>query len=451
MSYKTDPFFNSSFDPEKRASVLSTNVACKAYAKGSEKEKHLAGQSTSGARLLVSFLLSCALPRKLLLGNVKLCLLGIAESEGYTNVVTGCVNLAVLMPVLAVMMVSLLLNVHFLIQWRRRQRFLLSEEEIYQLHLAREAIAVNHEDQEEENVEVKKKKFFGGRFKKCKKEGDKREKDHENTQDSSNLDKDKGEAIEMQESKDFLNTQDGSCGLDIPREQDSSWEKKRPWEHDDDVTRADDNHEILRLDDILRVQETSTPVQDSMNEWESPRSIDSAGTKGIPCLEDILREQDSSLPTQDHSHELDSPRTQESPRTKEIPRLEEIFSASEGEAKENVHDKTRPDVSGAHHRSGSLQAPRIAEFFLPSDESDAERQSVTSEEPLVSHYMEKMDFEKENEDEHGEEPLVSHYMEKMDFEKGNEDNVQDQEPLVSYYKEKIDFEESKNDEEPVLK
>ena len=330
---------------------------------------------------------------------------------------------------------------------------MLSEEEIYQLHLAREDIAVNHEDKEEENVEVKKKKFFGGRFKKCKKEGDKREKDHhENIQDSSNLDKDKGEEIEMQESKDFLNTQDGSHGLDIPREQDSSWKKKRPWEHDDDVTRADDNQEILRLDDILRVQETSTPVQDSMNEWESPRSIDSAGTKGIPRLEDILREQDSSLPTQDHSHELDSPRTQESPRTKEIPRLEEIFSASEGEAKENVHDETRADVCGAHRsRSGSLQAPRIAEFFLPSDESDAERQSVTSEEPLVSHYMEKMDFEKENDDEHGEEPLVSHYMEKMDFEKGNEDNVQDQEPLVSYYKEKMDFEVSKNDEEPVLK
>ena len=378
--------------------------------------------------------------------------MGIAESEGYTNVVTGCVNLAVLMPVLVVMMVSLLLNVHFLIQWRRRQRFLLSEEEIYQLHLAREATAVNHEGLEEENVEVKKKKFFGGRFKKCKKEGDKNGKDHENIQDSSNLDKENGEAIEMQESKDFLNTQDGSRGLDLPREQDSSWEKKRPWEHDDDdVTRADDNQEILRLDDILRVQETSTPLQDSMNEWESPRSIDSAGTKGIPRLEDILREQDSSLPTQDHSHELDSPRTQESPRTKEIPRLEEIFSASEGEAKENVHDEIRPDVSGAHRGSGSLQAPRIAEFFLPSDESDAERQSVTSEEPLVSHYMEKMDFEKENEDEHGEEPLVSHYMEKMDFEKGNEDNVQDQEPLVSYYKEKMDFEESKNDEEPVLK
>ena len=42
-------FFNSSFDPEKRASVSSTNVACKAYAKGSEKEKHLARESTSGA------------------------------------------------------------------------------------------------------------------------------------------------------------------------------------------------------------------------------------------------------------------------------------------------------------------------------------------------------------------------------------------------------------------
>lgn len=384
------------------------------------------------------FFASCALPRKLLLGNVKLCLLGIAESEGYTKLVTGCVNLAVLMPVLAAMMASFLLNVHFLIQWRRRQRFLLSDEEIYQLHLAREATAVNHEDQEEENVEVRKKNFFGGRFKKCKKEGDKKEKNHESIQDSSNLDKDKGEAIEMQESKYFLNTQD------------SSREKKRPWEYDD-VTRADDNQEILRLDDILRVQETSTPVQDSMNEWESPRSIDSAGTKGIPRLEDILREQDSSLPTQDHSHELDSLRTQESPRTQEIPPLEEILRASEGEAKENEHDETRPDVSDAHYRSGSLQAPRIAEFFLPSDESDAEHQSVTSEEPLVSHYMTKMDFEKANDEELGEEPLVSHYMEKMDFEKGNEDNAVDQEPLVSYYKEKMDFEESKNDEEPVLK
>ena len=384
------------------------------------------------------FFASCALPRKLLLGNVKLCLLGIAESEGYTKLVTGCVNLAVLMPVLAVMMASFLLNVHFLIQWRRRQRFLLSDEEIYQLHLAREATAVNHEDQDEENVEVRKKNFSGGRFKKCKKEGDNKEKNHESIQDSSNLDKDKGEAIEMQESKYFLNTQD------------SSREKKRPWEYDD-VTRADDNQEILRLDDILRVQETSTPVQDSMNEWESPRSINSAGTKGIPRLEDILREQDSSLPTQDHSHELDSLRTQESPRTQEIPPLEEILRASEGEAKENEHDETRPDVSDTHYRSGSLQAPRIAEFFLPSDESDAEHQSVTSEEPLVSHYMKKMDFEKANDDELGEEPLVSHYMEKMDFEKENEDNAVDQEPLVSYYKEKMDFEESKNDEEPVLK
>ena len=41
LSYKTDAFFNSSFDPEKRASIISTNVACKAYAKGSEKENIL--------------------------------------------------------------------------------------------------------------------------------------------------------------------------------------------------------------------------------------------------------------------------------------------------------------------------------------------------------------------------------------------------------------------------
>lgn len=380
-------------------------------------------------------------------------------------VVTGCVNLSVLMPVLTVMVVSLLLNAHFLIQWRRRQVWLRSEEDFLQLQMLQRSLAANHEEQVKESSETKKKKMFGGGFKKRQKEYEESgEHIEKNGTDSSKHEKNKEEEIEMQVSTDFSHLQESSHALDSPREQESSRALDSPREQDSsrvlhslweqNSARTNDSQEIPRLEDIYRVQDISPPTLDSLRDLDSPRSLESPRTKEIPCLKEILREQDSSSPTQDSSRALDSPRSIETPRTSEIPRLEDFLREEDSsprasdsprsietpraseiprleeflgspEIKDKKHDQTAHDSSDVNRQSAVVEAPRIASFFFPGDESDnegGERQSLNSEQPLVSHYMEKMNFEKGNDDdEHDEEPLVSHYMEKMDFSGANDD------------------------------
>ncbi|XP_074612599.1 uncharacterized protein LOC141866947 isoform X1 [Acropora palmata] len=389
---------------------------------------------------------------------------GCANREGNSPsfVVTGCVNLSVLMPVLAVMMVSLLLNVHFFLQWRRRKQFLLSGEEI---QFGQEFLEANDTEQMEEEVgeaEIGKNETccvgFRRRRRKEKEDIKRRIIGHDNY----HRDDEKNEEVfEMQESTCAQDSYTGgretsqsSPGKEIPPLEDilnqpeiSPIAKHSPRSLQDsphtlntaqespsaeDTPRSLESpkrNEVPRLEDILSHPEISPIAKDRLESpRDSPRTlkslrdsprvpdIDSAlaesprGTE-VPRLEDFIREEETSTDVRDQ------PQLSDIPRTQVIPRVEEFLWDAQ------TKDNNKPACSQTEAGSADSQAPRIADFFLPDDESDIERQSLDSEEPLVSHYMEKMDFEKgSGDEEHVEEPLVSHYMEKMHFEEINDDD-----------------------------
>ncbi|XP_068726679.1 uncharacterized protein [Montipora capricornis] len=379
------------------------------------------------------------------------------------TIVTGCVNLSVLMPVLAVMMVSLLLNVHFLLQWRRRQQSLLSQEDIMRYQIAQESLEVSASEQLEEEGDKNETCFVG--FRRRRKEKEEIKERIVGNDECHSKDEKNNELFEMQEDIDHSYTQDMSTkgqdtsqrspGKEIPRLEHilsqpeiSPIAKHSPRSLQDsprtfgtlrESPRTDDGSQLLespkekeipRLEDILSQPEISPiakdrlesmqdsprtfeSLRDSPRAYDSEHALESAQASEIPRLEDYIGREETS------SDERDKPLSLHIPRTEEIPRLEEFL----WETKTRDDDEAVPDHSDANFQSAEAQAPRIADFFLPGDESDGERQSLDSEEPLVSHYMEKMDFEKglENE-ERDEEPLVSHYMEKMHFEEKNDDD-----------------------------
>ena len=370
-------------------------------------------------------------------------------------------NLSVLMPVLAVMMVSLLLNVHFFLQWRRRKQFLLSGEEI---QFDQEFLEANDTEQMEEEVgeaEIGKNETccvgFRRRRRKEKEDIKRRIIGHDNY----HRDDEKNEVFEMQESTCAQDSYTGgretsqsSPGKEIPPLEDilnqpeiSPIAKHSPRSLQDsphtlntaqespsaeDTPRSLESpkrNEVPRLEDILSHPEISPIAKDRLESpRDSPRTlkslrdsprvpdIDSAlaesprGTE-VPRLEDFIREEETSTDVRDQ------PQLSDIPRTQVIPRVEEFLWDAQ------TKDNNKRACSQTETGSADSQAPRIADFFLPDDESDIERQSLDSEEPLVSHYMEKMDFEKgSGDEEHVEEPLVSHYMEKMHFEEINDDD-----------------------------
>lgn len=194
-------------------------------------------------------------------------------------------NISVLMPVLAVTVVSLLLNVHFLVRWKRRDEWALSEEDIMQLQVSQQVVPI--EEKSEEHVEIKKNKSFRERFRR------RRRKNNENNQHI--------------EENDQNHT-------DIPYERDTQDKNKQ---------------EPIEMQEIL-----------------------------------------------------------------DIPSVAEIKAAEEAADEENA--ETAPAPSDTDRIPVDSETPRIADFFVPGDETDGEtsgRESLDSEMPLVSHYMEKMDFE----------------------------------------------------------
>ena len=385
-----------------------------------------------------------------------------SEGNSPSFIVTGCVNLSVLMPVLAVMMVSLLLNVHFFLQWRRRKQCLLSEEE---MQVGQEFLEANGTEQMEEEVgeaEIGKNETCCVGFRRRRRKDKEEIKKHIIGNDNYHRDDEKSEEVfEMQEGtcaqdrytggrdasqsspgkeipplEDILNQpeispiakhsprslQDSPHTLNTTQESPSAEDTPRSLE-------SPKRNEVPRLEDILSHPEISPIAKDRLESpRDSPRTlkslrdsprvpdIDSAlpesprGTE-VPRLEDFIREEESSTDVRDQ------PQLSDIPRSQEIPRVEEFLWDAQ------TKDNNKPAPSETEAGSADAQAPRIADFFLPDDESDNERQSLDSEEPLVSHYMEKMDFEKgSGDEEHVEEPLVSHYMEKMHFEEINDDD-----------------------------
>ncbi|XP_020615883.1 uncharacterized protein LOC110053911 [Orbicella faveolata] len=79
------------------------------------------------------------------------------------------------------------------------------------------------------------------------------------------------------------------------------------------------------------------------------------------------------------------------PAVPEPPRIADFFTTTDEETDDTVH--ALPDKP----RSSTVaEPPRIADFFAPDDETDGEgsgRESMDSEHPLLSHYVERMDFQ----------------------------------------------------------
>lgn len=240
----------------------------------------------------------------------------------------GCGIIAVLMPVLAVTVVSMLLNAHFLIRWKRRDEWALSEEAIMQLQLSQQSVPV--EEKSEEHVEVKKKKPFRERFRK-----------HRPTEHSENN--------QHIEEKDKNHT-------DILCEKDTQ-EKNRQ-----ETIEMQEIHDIPSVADIRAADETNVETA------HAPSNLNL-----IPV-------------------DMDS-----------TPRIADFFVSGD-----ETNDETAPVLSDPNRIPiDAEETPRFADFFVPGDETDGDasgRESLDSEMPLVSHYMERMDFEeKEDADD---EPVV---------------------------------------------
>lgn len=291
----------------------------------------------------------------------------------------GCANISVLMPVLAIVVVSVLLNIHFFVRWKRRDRWLLSEEEIMQLQEAQEPFP--SEERTDEPVEVNKKKPLFGRLR--KRRGEKYENDdhieenEKNSQgtvcDSDARGKHKEELIEMVEMQDIPSVADIKAA-----------------EEDDDTAQ-------VHLDVVRRPVEAETPriadffqTTDDENDLIAPAPSDEAER---PAEVDPLRIADFFKPTDEGKDDLasESSGTPRRPVVAEPPRIADFFTTTDEETDDTAH------ASFDTPRSSTVaEPPRIAEFFVPDDETDGEgsgRESMDSEHPLVSHYVERMDFQ----------------------------------------------------------
>ena len=253
---------------------------------------------------------------------------------------------------------------------------MLSEEEIIQLQEAQESVAF--EEGTEEPVEVKKKKPLFGRLRKRRRQNDHNIDENEiNHQeivcDSDTHGKPKAESIEMEEIQDIPSVAD--------------------------IKTAEKNNDTVHaLSDEDRRPVVSEPpriadfFQTTDAENEVIASTPSNAAQGPP-EEDTLRIADFFKATDDAKDDSasESSGTPRRPAVAEPPRIADFFATTDEETDDTAH--TLPDTP----RSSTVtEPPRIAEFFVPDDETDGEgsgRESMDSELPLVSHYMERMDFQ----------------------------------------------------------
>lgn len=247
---------------------------------------------------------------------------GCNDSNHVEETASGCGIIAVLMPVLAVTVVSMLLNAHFLIRWKRRDEWAWSEQEIMHPQLSQQSEPV--EQKFEEHVEVKKKKPFQERFRKNRRRDDSENDQHIKAKDKNHTAQEKNcqEPIEMQEI------------CDIPS-----------------------------VPDVRAANETMVETANA-----------SSDVNHIPV------------------------------DTDNTPRIADFFVPDE-----EVNDEIAPVLADPNRIPvDAEETPRFADLFVPGDETDGDasgRESLDSEMPLVSHYMEKMDFEEKGDTD--DEPVLN--------------------------------------------
>lgn len=298
-------------------------------------------------------------------------------------------NISVLMPVLAVVVVSLLLNIHFFIRWKRRDRWVLSEEDIMQLQMAQEPIPF--EERTEERVEMKKKPLFG-RLRKRRREKyendhvEENEKNHQEiVYDSDIHGKHEVENIEMEEIADIPSVADIKAADD---------EKDETASAPSSAARRPAVAEPPRIADFFQ-------TTDEENDDIAPAPSNAACR---PAEVDTLRIADFFKATDEAKDETasESSGTPRRPAVAEPPRIADFFTTTDEETDDTAHAPP-----GTPRSSTVAEPPRIADFFVPDDETDGEgsgRESMDSEHPLVSHYVERMDFE--GKDDSDDEPVL---------------------------------------------
>jgi len=301
----------------------------------------------------------------------------------------GCANISVLMPVLAIVVVSLLLNIHFFIRWKRRNRMELSEEEIMQLQAALEPVAFD--ERTEEPVEVKKKTPLLGRLRKRrrgKNENDhhleENEKNHPETVcDSDSHGRHREEPIEMEDIQDIPSVAD----------------IKAAEKNDDTAPAPSDEDRRPAVLEPPRMADFFQTADDESDLIAPPSNVAQE-----PPEEDTLRIADFFKANDERKDDSasESSGTPRRPAVAEPPRIADFFTTTDEETDDTAH--APPDTTRS---STVVEPPKIADFFVPDDETDGEgsgRESMDSEHPLVSHYVERMDFQ--GKDESDDEPVL---------------------------------------------
>lgn len=289
-----------------------------------------------------------------------------------------------LMPLLTITIFSLLYNVHFFIRRKREDRWVLSEEEAMQLRVA-------FEERSEETVEIKKKKRLFGRLRKRRKgknennhQVEENEKNHQVTVcDSNTRGRHKEESIEMKEIQDIPSVADmKTAEKNGDTLHASSDEDRRPaipehprlgdfrfWIADFFQTTEDEN------DLIAPVCSNATQRPAKMATLKIANFF-KANDEG---KDDSASESSSTFPLR---------------AVAEHPRIADFFTTTNDETDDTAH--TPLDTS----RSSTVaETSGIADFFVLDVETDGEssgRESMDSEHPLISHYMERMDFQEKD-------------------------------------------------------
>ena len=256
-----------------------------------------------------------------------------------------------------------------------------------ELQEAQEHVAI--EGRIEEPVEVRKKEPLFGRLRKRRRENDhnmdENKKNHQETVCDSDIHgRHKAESIEMEEIQDIPSVADIKAA-----------EKNDVIVHaPSDEDRRPVVSEPPRIADFFQ-------TTDDENEEIAPATSNAA--QGPP-EEDTLRIADFFKAIDDVKDDSasESSGTPRRPAVTEPPRIADFFTTTDEEIDDTAH--APPDTP----RSSTVTAPpRIADFFVPDDEIDGEgigRESMDSEHPLVSHYMERMDFQ--GKDDSDNEPVL---------------------------------------------
>ena len=259
-----------------------------------------------------------------------------------------------------------------------------------QLRAAREPVAF--EERSEETVEVKKKKRLFGRLRKrCKGKNennhriDENETNHqESVCNSSTRGRHKEESIELKEIQG------------IPSVADSKTTKK----NDDTEHAPTDEDRRPAVSEPPRISnffQTTGDENDLMaparsNATQRPAKVDTFRIPNFVKV-NVERKDDSAS---------ESPSTFQWPAVAEPPRNADFFTTTDGETDDTVN--APPDTPCS---STVAEPPRIVNFFVLYDETDGESsgcESADSEHPLVSHYMERMDFQGKDDSE--DEPFL---------------------------------------------